>query len=86
MQESHGSRSDSFEEMSLFSIKNWNISLNINLSRIFSQLGPKQGWDGGGIQALLWQGYSQALLWQGYSFEHKFQIPKKYNDSKFKPK
>ena len=53
MQESHGSRSDSFEEMSLFSIKNWNISLNINLSRIFSQLGPKQGWDGGGIQALL---------------------------------
>ena len=77
MQESHGLRSDSFEEMSLFSIKNWNISLNINLSRISSQLGPKQGWDGGAIQA---------LLWQGYSFEHKFQIPKKYNDSKFKPK
>ena len=71
MQESHGLRSDSFEEMSLFSIKNWNISLNINLSRVSSQLGPKQGWDGGGIQALLWQGYS--LVRAQISNTHKIQ-------------
>ena len=39
MQESPHLKSDWLEEMSLFSIKNSDISLNINLSRIFPQIG-----------------------------------------------
>ena len=39
MQESPGLKADWPEEISLFSIKNSNISLNINLSRIFPQIG-----------------------------------------------
>ena len=38
MQESPGLIPDWLEEMSLFSIKNSNISLNINLSRIFPEI------------------------------------------------
>ena len=39
MQVSPGLKPNLLEEMSLFSMKNWNISLNINLSRIFPQIG-----------------------------------------------
>ena len=39
MQETPGLKPDWLEEMSLFSIKKSNISLNINLSRIFPQIG-----------------------------------------------
>ena len=39
IQESPGLKPDWMEEISLFSIKNSNISLNINLSRIFPHIG-----------------------------------------------
>ena len=29
---------------------------------------------------------TSAFVWQGYSAEHRFQLTKKQNDSKFKPK
>ena len=39
MQESPGLKPDWFDEISSFSIKNLNISTNINPSRIFPQIG-----------------------------------------------
>ena len=39
IQESLGLKPNWLEEISLFSIKIWNISLNINLSRIFQHIG-----------------------------------------------
>ena len=39
MQESPGLKPDWLREMSLFSIKNWNNLLNINLSRVLPQIG-----------------------------------------------
>ena len=41
MQESSGLKPDLLNEIRLFSLKNLNIALNINRSRIFSQLGSK---------------------------------------------
>ena len=45
MEELPGLKQDQLEEMTIFSMKNWNISLITNLLRIFQQIGTSDtGW------------------------------------------